>query len=101
MIWLIAVLYFILGFAFLLIGQILHQKGYDLLDYFDLIESDDAFEFRLMTMMTVLFWPAIVVIFIMILFIPWIITFLYKLFVGIIFGVVALFKKEKEKDGLE
>lgn len=101
MIWLIVVLYFILGFAFLLVGQILNHKGYDLLDYFDLYESDDPFEFRIMAMMNVIFWPAIAVIFIMILFIPWIITFLYKLFVGIIFGTIALFKKEKEKDGLE
>lgn len=63
MIWLFVVLYFILGFAFLLIVQILNQKGYDSFDYFGIHEADDAFEFRLLAMATVLFWPVIFILF--------------------------------------
>ena len=101
MILLCIVLYFIIGFVCLLITQILNQKGLDALDYFDIHEADDALEFRFVAMMIVLLWPLIMMTYILILFIPWIITFLYKLFVGIIFGTIALFKKEKGKDGLE
>ena len=99
MIWLCLVLYFIAGFVFLLVGQILSHKGTDRLDYFDLMRSEDPFEFRVMATATVLCWPAIMTFYIMVFFIPWFITFLYKLFVGIIFGTMALFKKETGKDG--
>lgn len=101
MIWLCVVLYFIIGFVFLLVGQILNQKGYDWLEYFDLMQSEDQFEFRFVAMAIILFWPAIAAIYTIVMFIPWLIITAYKLFVGIIFGTIALFKKEKGNDGLE
>lgn len=89
-------LYFIVGLAFLLIGQILNQKGYDWPGYFE--PEDDAFVFRIMAMLTVFFWPAIAIFYMVALFIPWLIMSAYKLFVGIIFVTIALFKKEKGKE---
>lgn len=99
MIWLCVILYIIIGDAVLLVGQILNHKGYDLLGYFE--PEDDKVVFSIIAMAAVLCWPVYVIFYMMTLFIPWIIISSYKLFVGIIFGTIALFKKEKEKDGLE
>lgn len=99
MIWLCVVLYFMIGDVVLLVGQILNRKGYDRLGFFD--PEDDKAVFSIIAMTVVLCWPVYVIIYIMTLFIPWLIITAYKLFVGIIFGTIALFKKEKGKDGLE
>lgn len=88
-------LYFIVGFAFLLIGQILNQKGYD---GFDVFEPEDVFSFRIIAMAIVLCWPVFMIFYILGMFIPWLIMSAYKLFVGIIFVTIALFKKEKGEE---
>lgn len=99
MIWLCIVLYFIAGFVFLLVGQILYHNGHDELILFE--PEDDVFIFRLMVMVAVLCWPAFMIFHILVVFIPWLIMSAYKLFVAILFGTIALFKKEKVKDGME
>lgn len=89
-------LYFIIGNAFLLIGQILNQKGYDWLGFFE--PEDDKVVFSIIAMTRVLCWPVFAIFYIMTLFIPWLVMSAYKLFVGIIFVTIALFKKEKGKE---
>ena len=97
MIWLCIVLYIVMGFVCLLVGQILNCKGLDKIGLFDPV--DDVLVFRVVAMAVVLCWPVYAIVYTVTLFIPWLILSAYKLFVGIIFGTIALFKKEKWKDG--
>ena len=94
MIWIYIVSYIVIGFVFILICQILNQKGYA---WFNIFEIDNIYIFRLFAMIVVLFWPIVVIFYMVILVIPWLITSVYELFVGIIFGTIALFKNGKEK----
>jgi len=94
--WAYVVLYFIVGFAFLLIGQMLNHKGLDELGLFE--PENDMSVFRIIATVAVLCWPVFAIFYTIVLLIPWLILSVYKLFVGIIFGTIALLKSEKKNE---
>jgi hypothetical protein len=100
MTWIYIVLYFIIGFVFVLICQIQNQKGNGWFDVFGTEDGDISLS-RILLTLVILFWPICAIFYMVGLFIPWLVVSVYKLFVGIIFGTIALFKKETGKDGLE
>lgn len=92
------IVYFLIGCITLFIGQILNHKGLDFLGYYSFDDfRDDPME-KLFMAVCIIMWPAIVTIYLLMVYIPLFLTAVYKILIFIVFGIIALFKKEKKDD---
>ena len=83
--------YLIIGFSFNLVISLV-CKNFDSFSIISVIGDTDGETFWLIS--NILLWPLFLFAIILADFIPFLIKKMYVLFVAIIFGIVALFKKE-------
>ena len=87
--------YLIIGFSFTLVISLVY-KNFDDRSIIYIIGDTDGDTTLIIA--TILLWPLLILAFILFGFIPFIIKKMYVLFVAIIFGIVALVKKEEKDD---